>query len=507
MCGIVGYVGPKAATPILIGGLRKLEYRGYDSAGLAVTDGKAHAGRALPRQAAELEEQLDARAAAGQRRHRPHALGHARPPVRRERPPAQGRADRGRPQRHHREPPRAARASSRPRAASSRPRPTPRSSRTSSTRRCSPARRRWSTAVRRRSRRCEGAYALVVVSDKHPGHDRRREERVAAGARPRRGREASSPPTSRRSSEHTREVIFLEDGEIAVLTRDGRRRSTDLDGKPRRPRAEDHRLVAVAGREGRLQALHAQGDPRAAARDRGHAARPPRSRDATTSTSTAFELDVEEPASASCFLACGTSYHAALVGEFLDRGARAHPVRGRARERVPLPRSDRRPGRPGRRDQPVGRDADTLAAVKEAQEQGRAASSRSPTWSTPRSRASPTARSTRTPVPRSASRRPRLHHAARRRWCCSRSTSAAARGTLTPERAARAARRARRLPHKMRDVCEGGAHIGRRSRAATATRATSCSSAAAAATRSRSRARSSSRRSRTSTPRATPPAR
>jgi glucosamine--fructose-6-phosphate aminotransferase (isomerizing) len=40
MCGIVGYVGPRAATPILIEGLRKLEYRGYDSAGLAVHDGK-----------------------------------------------------------------------------------------------------------------------------------------------------------------------------------------------------------------------------------------------------------------------------------------------------------------------------------------------------------------------------------------------------------------------------------------------------------------------------------
>ncbi len=36
MCGIVGYVGPQEATPILIGGLRRLEYRGYDSAGLAV---------------------------------------------------------------------------------------------------------------------------------------------------------------------------------------------------------------------------------------------------------------------------------------------------------------------------------------------------------------------------------------------------------------------------------------------------------------------------------------
>ena len=35
MCGIVGYIGPRPVLPILIGGLKKLEYRGYDSAGCA----------------------------------------------------------------------------------------------------------------------------------------------------------------------------------------------------------------------------------------------------------------------------------------------------------------------------------------------------------------------------------------------------------------------------------------------------------------------------------------
>src|SRR5581483_10089593 len=51
MCGIVAYVGRKVAQPLLIEGLKRLEYRGYDSAGIAVidADGDMHIRRAVGR--------------------------------------------------------------------------------------------------------------------------------------------------------------------------------------------------------------------------------------------------------------------------------------------------------------------------------------------------------------------------------------------------------------------------------------------------------------------------
>jgi glutamine---fructose-6-phosphate transaminase (isomerizing) len=55
MCGIIGYVGRKSATPILLEGLRRLEYRGYDSAGLAVL---SEAGLLVRKRKGKIDEGL-----------------------------------------------------------------------------------------------------------------------------------------------------------------------------------------------------------------------------------------------------------------------------------------------------------------------------------------------------------------------------------------------------------------------------------------------------------------
>ena len=58
MCGIVGYVGPQQAQNVVIEGLRRLEYRGYDSAGIAIVSDQAIQTRKKAGKLANLEVEL-----------------------------------------------------------------------------------------------------------------------------------------------------------------------------------------------------------------------------------------------------------------------------------------------------------------------------------------------------------------------------------------------------------------------------------------------------------------
>ena len=77
MCGIVGYIGQNDAYPVLIEGLKKLEYRGYDSAGVALINGQNQLniyktkGKVINLEALAAEKELQWSC-----RYRPYPLGY-----------------------------------------------------------------------------------------------------------------------------------------------------------------------------------------------------------------------------------------------------------------------------------------------------------------------------------------------------------------------------------------------------------------------------------------------
>ena len=270
MCGIVGYAGPDEALPIIIEGLRRLEYRGYDSAGVAVLNGGLdvvkRAGKLASLEAALADEgSVTGSIGMGHTRWATHGA-----PTDRNAHPHQDctggvavihngiienfQGLRARLEKdghtltsetdteciaHVIEEQLAAGATSLP------------------------------DAVRRTVRELEGAYALVVCSVDDP--------EVLVGVR------VSSPlvvgigdgetllaSDASAVLDRTTTVIPVEEGQVVEVRQDGAV-FTDFDGQVAAPGADHGGLGRRPGAEGRLRLVHAQGDRRATRRDPRHA--------------------------------------------------------------------------------------------------------------------------------------------------------------------------------------------------------------------------------------------
>jgi glucosamine--fructose-6-phosphate aminotransferase (isomerizing) len=370
MCGIVGYVGAREAAPILVQGLRRLEYRGYDSAGVAVKNGGPATVTRSPGKLIELEKRLASEPSAGN-----VGIGHTR------------WATHGRPSEANAHPHKAGSISLvhngiienhgelRARLVAS--------GRTLSSDTDSEVLAHLidealqsdgdgdggdlARAVCKALRQVTGSYAIAVISDLHA-------DRLVAA-------KSSSPlvvglgegetfVASDVSAmlEHTREMIFLDEGDVVELTPAGAR-ICDVNGQVRPGPATTtvDWSSARAEKDGyphfMLKEIHEQ--PGAVAETLRGRIRP----ETGDAELDGFTLDVSKLRRV-VLLACGSSYHACLVGKyFIESMARLpcevdlasefryrDPVVGAGDLVIAISQS--------------GETADTLAALREARVSG-----------------------------------------------------------------------------------------------------------------------------------------
>ncbi len=368
MCGIVGYTGPKPCGEILLDGLKKLEYRGYDSAGLAVLERGAIAIRTSEGQIARLLDLVSREPVSGT-----CGLGHTR------------WATHGRPSDANAHPHKSGAVAvvhhgivENHRTLKDRLR---RQGRTFCSETdteviahlldgfvdsgCS-----LEEAVRKTVAELRGSYAFLALSEKEPG--------TIAGARLNGPMvvglgdgetflASDLPPLL----SHTRKALFLEDGEIVVARPGGSVRLTDFQGSPREPRPQHIDWSPVMAEKGgyrhfMLKEIFEQ--PRAILDTLAGRM--------LTETGDVFFETLPLPDAALkklekvLIVACGTSWHAGLVGKFMVEGlARLSaevdlgseyryrdPVVGAGTLCVPISQS--------------GETADTLAGLREARSKG-----------------------------------------------------------------------------------------------------------------------------------------
>jgi glutamine---fructose-6-phosphate transaminase (isomerizing) len=365
MCGIVGYVGSRQATPILVNGLRKLEYRGYDSAGVSVwNEGLSRVVRCRGKLAA-LEEKLVKEPAPGN-----IGIGHTR------------WATHGRPSDENSHPHKVGTVSvihngiienhlalrNELIAAGAKF-----SSETDTEifahlvdRALIGGAANLTAAVRTALAKVHGAFAFVVMNDKDP------HTLVAAkNASPLvvgigEGENFVASDVTAILNE-TRKVIFVDEGDLITVTKDSVT-ITDFDGKPRHREPKIITWSATQAEKGgfkhyMLKEIHEQ--PRSVADTLV-------GRIATEQDDIVFDnvsIDAKH-IKRIVFVACGTSFHASLVGEYMIEALARIPVEcelaSEFRYRDPIVG----PGDLVVAVSQSGETADTMAAVREAKSKG-----------------------------------------------------------------------------------------------------------------------------------------
>jgi len=364
MCGIVGYVGASKASDILMDGLRRLEYRGYDSAGLAVMNGGAARivrtkGKLMNLVKALRAETLDGTTGIGHTRW----ATHGRPSVDNAHPHKSGAVTvvhNGIIENHSELRDQLSAAGREIKsetdtelvahlvdvALAETPDPI--------------------AALRQALDRVEGAYALAILMDPHPEriYFAKQGSPLIAGAGDGESFLGSDIPAI---LGHTRDMIFLEDGQHGELSPGGVS-IFDAEGRPVEPKIQHITWNAVAAeKEGykhfMLKEIHEQ--PRAVTDTlRGRL-----SSEQGDAFLDGFEIDPKTLGRV-FLLGCGTSFHACLVGKFLIEGLARVPVEvdlgSEFRYRDPIVHKN---------DLLIalsqsGETADTLAAVKSAKERG-----------------------------------------------------------------------------------------------------------------------------------------
>src|SRR3989344_845359 len=312
MCGIVGYIGSKHASSILLEGLKRLECRGYDSAGIAVLNGSGIDLRRSPGKLSNLEGVLQKQPVQGTL-----GLGHTR------------RATHGRPSEENAHPHTCCKNKivvvhngiienyvdlKKQLIAKGHEFKSQTDTEVLAHLIEQAYQEDLPKAVQEALKQVQGSYAIGVLSADDPKRfvAARKDSPLVLGLGDKENFPASDVPAL---LPHTRRVIFLEDGDIAEITPDAVR-LCDLEGRPvKRESQTIHWDPVMAEKSGyrhfMLKEIHEQ---------------PSTVRDTFRSRISLEDgrVDLEDifPAEAAanvkevCFIACGTSYHAGLVSRF-----------------------------------------------------------------------------------------------------------------------------------------------------------------------------------------------